>query len=92
VFAALALVLIIENVNAWLTPTRMVGQDGETPRVAVPVECHTMWLEQALHGHMTNALARRGTRIVGVGYVVAVAARARDASPCPRAGCPHMIG
>lgn len=35
---ALAQVLTIENVNAWLTSTRVIGQEREVLRVAVPKE------------------------------------------------------
>jgi len=42
--------LTVENVNAWLASTRVVHQEGEVLRVAVPAVFNKIWLEQKLHG------------------------------------------
>jgi len=77
----LAQVLTVENFNAWLGTTRVVGQEGELLRVAVPAVFNKIWLEQKLHGKVTGALERldyerlgdaggRVTRVTRVEYVV----------------------
>jgi len=73
-------VLTPENFNAWLASTRVVGQDGEVLRVAVPAAFNKTWLEQKLHGKVTGALrkidydALGAERVGRVEYVVAAAA------------------
>ncbi len=52
----LAQVMTSENFNAWLASTRVVHQEGEVLRVAVPTPFNKTWLEQKLHGKVTGAL------------------------------------
>jgi len=76
----LAAVLTTENFNTWLATTRVVAQEGEVLRVAVPAAFNKTWLEQKLHGKVTGALHRIDYNALGVGrvarveYVVEVAA------------------
>ncbi len=76
--------LTVENFNAWLASTRVVGQDGEVLRVAVPAAFNKTWLEQKLHGKVMAALrkidydALHTERVRRVEYIVASAARATD--------------
>jgi len=58
-----------ENFNAWLASTRVVHQEGEVLRVAVPAPFHKTWLEQKLHGKVTGALQKIDDRTLGVGRV-----------------------
>ena len=52
----LAQVLPVENFNVWLASTRVMGQEGEVLRVAVPAAFNKTWLEQKLHGKAMGAL------------------------------------
>jgi chromosomal replication initiation ATPase DnaA len=70
----LALVLTIENFNTWLAPTRVLAQDGDLLRVAVPCQFGKDWLEAKLHGRVMSTLARVGYEGVRVEYVVEAAA------------------
>lgn len=76
----LAAVLTTENFNTWLATTRVVAQEGEVLRVAVPAAFNKTWLEQKLHGKVTGALHRIDYNALAVGrvarveYVVEVAA------------------
>jgi len=76
----LAQVLTVENFNAWLASTRVVGQDGAVLRVAVPAAFNKTWLEQKLAGKVAGALhkidydALHVKRVARVEYVVEVAA------------------
>jgi len=80
VLAELAQVLTPENFNAWLASTRVVGQDGDVLRVAVPAAFNKTWLEQKLAGKVMAALHKidddglGAGRIERVEYVVEVAA------------------
>jgi len=76
----LAQVMTGENFNAWLATTRVVHQEGEVLRVAVPAAFNKIWLEQKLHGkvlgalHTINDAALGAGRVERVEYVVEVAA------------------
>jgi len=76
----LAGVLTTENFNTWLATTRVIAQEGEVLRVAVPAAFNKTWLEQKLHGKVTGALHRIDYNVLGearvarVEYVVEVAA------------------
>jgi len=76
----LAGVLTTENFNTWLATTRVVAQEGEVLRVAVPAAFNKTWLEQKLHGKVTGALHRIDYNVLGVErverveYVVEMAA------------------
>jgi DNA-binding MarR family transcriptional regulator len=70
----LALVLTVENFNTWLAPTRVLAQDGDLLRVAVPCQFNKDWLEAKLHGRVMNALARVGHEGMRVEYVVEASA------------------
>ncbi len=76
----LAQVMTPENFNAWLAQTRVVGQEGEVLRVAVPVAFNKTWLEQKLAGKVMGALqkidgnALGAERVAHVKYVVEAAA------------------
>ncbi len=52
----LAQVMTSENFNAWLASTRVVHQEGEVLRVAVPAAFNQTWLEQKLAGKVMGAL------------------------------------
>ncbi len=52
----LAQVMTSENFNAWLASTRVVHQEGEILRVAVPAAFNKTWLEQKLAGKVMGAL------------------------------------
>ncbi len=71
---ALAQVMTAENFNAWLATTRVVGQDGEVLRVAVPTPFNKEWLEHKLHGRVRSTLERLGYGAWQVEYVVETAA------------------
>ena len=62
----LAQVLTIENFNAWLASTRVIGQDGKLLRVAVPKEFNKNWLENKLHGSVMNTLGRLDYERLGI--------------------------
>lgn len=68
------------GVNAWLTSTRVVSQEEELLRVAVPTPCNKEWLERTLCGKVMAALHRivddalRGERVRRVEYIVEAAA------------------
>jgi len=80
VLTELAHVMTSENVNAWLASTRVLVQEGELLRVAVPAAFTKMWLEQKLVGKVTSALrtvnddAPCAARVEGIEYVIEVAA------------------
>ena len=75
----LAQVMTSENFNTWLASTRVIGQEGDLLRVAVPAAFTKTWLEQKLHGKVTGALrmidydALGAARIARVAYVVEAA-------------------
>jgi len=69
----LAAVLTTENFNTWLATTRVVAQEGEVLRVAVPAAFNKTWLEQKLHGKVTGAWHRIDYKALGVGRVARVA-------------------
>lgn len=70
----LALVITVENFNTWLAPTRVLAQEGDLLRVAVPRQFNKDWLEVKLRGRVMNTLARIGYEDVGVEYVVEASA------------------
>jgi len=76
----LAQVLTVENFNAWLATTRVVHQEGEVLRVAVPAAFNKTWLEQKLASKVAAALHKIDYAALGAGrvghveYVVAEAA------------------
>ncbi len=78
----LAQVMTSENFNAWLASTRVVRQEGEVLRVAVPAAFNKTWLEQKLAGKVMGALHKiddtlaigRVGRVGRVEYVVDSAA------------------
>jgi DnaA N-terminal domain/Bacteriophage replication protein O len=67
----LRLVMTPENYNTWLTQTRVVSQQGDLLRIAVPKPFHRDWLENKLHGRIMSTLQRLGYSGVQVEYVVA---------------------
>lgn len=70
----LALVLTVENFNTWLAPTRVVAQEGNLLRVAVPRPFNKDWLEAKLHSRVMSTLTRLGHQGMRVEYVVEAAA------------------
>jgi hypothetical protein len=66
----LALVLTVENFNTWLAPTRVLAQEGDLLRIAVPSQVTKDWLESKLHRRVMSTLARVGYEGVRVKYVV----------------------
>jgi chromosomal replication initiation ATPase DnaA len=60
-----------ENYNTWLAQTRVVSQQGDLLRIAVPKPFHRDWLENKLHGRIMTTLRRLGYAGVRVEYVVA---------------------
>ncbi len=76
----LAQVMTAENFNAWLATTRVMGQEGELLRVAVPVAFNKTWLDTKLAGRVVGALqkidydALGARRVAHVEYVVEAAA------------------
>jgi len=56
VLTELAQVMTSENFNAWLASTRVVHQEGEVLRVAVPAAFNQTWLEHKLAGKVMGAL------------------------------------
>ena len=70
----LALVLTVENFNTWLAPTRVLAQDGDLLRVAVPSQFGKDWLDAKLRGRVMNTLARLGHEGMRVEYVVETSA------------------
>ncbi len=69
----LAQVVTVENFNTWLASTRVVGQEGEQLRIAVPTVFNKQWLEGKLHGRMRSTLGRLGYGSWQVEYVVEAA-------------------
>jgi len=65
-----------ENFNAWLATTRVLDQDSEVLRVAVPAAFNKTWLEQKLAGKVAAALqkincdALHAERVARVEYIV----------------------
>jgi len=80
VLAELAQVMTAENFNAWLASTRVVRQEGEVLRVAVPTPFNKTWLEQKLAGKVAGALhtidyaVLRAEPVARVEFVVVAAA------------------
>ena len=74
VLEELRLVMTPENYNTWLAPTRVLAQDGDLLRVAVPCQFNKDWLEAKLHGRVMNTLARVGHEGMRVEYVVEASA------------------
>jgi len=78
--AELAQVMTAENFNAWLASTRVVRQEGEVLRVAVPTPFNKTWLEQKLAGKVAGALhtidyaVLRAEPVARVEFVVVAAA------------------
>jgi len=68
----LAHVMTSENFNAWLATTRVMGQDGEVLRVAVPAAFNKVWLEQKLAGKVMAALQKIDDDTLGAGRVARV--------------------
>ncbi len=66
----LALVLTVENFNTWLASTRVLAQEGELLRIAVPRQFNKDWLEAKLNGRVMNTLQRLGFGGWRVEYVV----------------------
>jgi chromosomal replication initiation ATPase DnaA len=66
--------LTVENFNTWLASTRVVAQEGNLLRIAVPRQFSKDWLEAKLNGRVMNTLARLGHQGVCVEYVVEVSA------------------
>jgi len=69
----LAQVMTSENFNAWLATTRVMSQEGEVLRVAVPAAFNKTWLEQKLHGKVMAALHKVDDDGLGTGHVAHVA-------------------
>lgn len=66
----LALVLTVENFNTWLAPTRVVAQEGDLLRIAVPRHFNKDWLETRLHARVMGTLQRLGYTSMCVEYIV----------------------
>ena len=66
----LALVLTVENFNTWLASTRVLTQEGDLLRIAVPRQFNKDWLEAKLNGRVMNTLQRLGYYSMRVEYVV----------------------
>ncbi len=68
--------------NTWLATTRVLVQEGDLLRIAVPQQFNKDWLEAKLRGKVTNALQRLdygrlgidAERVARVEYVVEAAA------------------
>jgi hypothetical protein len=70
VLEELRLVMTPENYNTWLAQTRVVSQQGDWLRIAVPKPFHRDWLENKLHGRIMTTLQRLGYTGMQVEYVV----------------------
>lgn len=74
----LALMLTMGNFTTWLGTTRVVAQEGDLLRIAVPSQFTKEWLEHRLHDRVMQTLARldyerlgiTGQRVTQVEYVV----------------------
>jgi len=65
----LAHLLTTENFNAWLATTRVLDQEGEVLRVAVPAAFNKTWLEQKLAGKVVAALHKIDDDTLAIGRV-----------------------
>ncbi len=65
----LAQVITSENFNAWLASTRVVHQEGEVLRVAVPAAFNKAWLDTKLAGKVAGALQKIDYAALGAGRV-----------------------
>jgi len=65
----LAHLLTTENFNAWLATTRVLDQEGEVLRVAVPAAFNKTWLEQKLAGKVVAALHKVDDDTLAIGRV-----------------------
>jgi len=65
----LAQVMTPENFNAWLASTRVVHQEGEMLRVAVPAAFNQTWLEHKLAGKVMGALHKIDYDALAIGRV-----------------------
>jgi len=65
----LAHLLTTENFNAWLATTRVLDQEGEVLRVAVPAAFNKTWLEQKLAGKVVAALHKIDDDTLAIGHV-----------------------
>ncbi len=68
----LAQVMTSENFNAWLATTRVLDQDGELLRVAVPAAFNKTWLDTKLAGKVADALHKIDYDALGTGHVARV--------------------
>ncbi len=50
--------MLRENYARWFAPTRVIGDDGATLRVAVPDAFHQQWLDRRLRGVIERAMGR----------------------------------
>ena len=86
-----------ENYNTWLAQTRVVSQQGDLLRIAVPKPFHRDWLENKLHRRIMTTMQRLGYTGMQVEYVVAAFGDApeleretattwRLIAPCRRSG------
>ncbi len=50
--------MLRENYARWFEPTRVIGDDGATLRVAVPDAFHQQWLDRRLRGVIERAMGR----------------------------------
>jgi hypothetical protein len=71
VLEELRLVMTPENYNTWLAQTRVVTQQGDLLRIAVPKPFHRDWLENKLHRRIMTTMQRLGYTGMQVEYVVA---------------------
>jgi len=85
VLAELAQVMTSENFNAWLASTRVVHQEGEVLRVAVPTAFTKIWLEQKLVGKIMGALHKIDDDNLAIGRVKRVAYIVDSAACVPTA-------
>ncbi len=60
--------MLRENYTRWFAPTRVIGDDGATLRIAVPDAFHQQWLDRRLRPVVERALARiaAGVRVAFV--------------------------
>src|ERR671933_2138530 len=71
VLEELRLVMTPEHYNTWLAQTRVVSQQGDLLRIAVPKPFHRDWLENKLHRRIMTTMQRLGYTGMQVECVVA---------------------
>jgi len=56
--AVLRTMITPDNYRMWLAPTRVIGRDGDTLRVATADVCHQYWLDHRLRARVEQALEK----------------------------------